>query len=104
MCLKNVIVKANYHFNYTSIGHGSYLISTNGYSWSHSIKEFNSAYKTFQFTVNDTVFMEYDPIAGKLRFRKNNGNDNSMVCYQGGLESASFTHIHHRLFFKQTIR
>ena len=49
------------------------MISTNGYSWSHSVKEFNSAFKTFQFTTNDTVYIEYDPIKNKLRFRKNNG-------------------------------
>jgi hypothetical protein len=29
--------------------------------------------KTFNFTTNDTVYIEYDPIALKLRFRKNNG-------------------------------
>jgi hypothetical protein len=34
--LKNKIVSANYNFHYTTLGHGSYLISTNGYSWSHS--------------------------------------------------------------------
>ena len=38
ICLKNMITKANYHFNYNNIGHGSYLISSNGYSWSHSVK------------------------------------------------------------------
>ena len=38
ICLKNIITKANYHFNYNNIGHGSYLISSNGYSWSHSVK------------------------------------------------------------------
>ena len=73
ICLKNSIKAANYHFNYTNIGHGSYLISTNGYSWSHSVKDFNSAFKTFQFTVNDTVYIEYDAKDGKLRFRKNMG-------------------------------
>lgn len=57
ICLRNVIKKANYHFNYTNTGHGSYLISSNGYSWSHSIKEFNSAFKTFQFSVNDTIYV-----------------------------------------------
>lgn len=36
--LHNVIKNANYHFNYTVLGHGSYLISSNGYSWSHSVK------------------------------------------------------------------
>lgn len=62
ICLKNAIVKANYHFNYNNIGHGSYLISSNGYSWSHSVKEFNSAFKTFQFNINDIVYLEYDPV------------------------------------------
>ena len=38
ICLKNHISKGNYHFNYSNIGHGSYLISTNGYAWSHSVK------------------------------------------------------------------
>lgn len=32
-------------------------------------------YKTFQFTINDVVYLEYDPKQGKLRFRKNNGPD-----------------------------
>lgn len=75
ICLKNSIQAANYHFNYTNIGHGSYLISTNGYSWSHSVKDFNSAFKTFQFTVNDTVYIEYDPKDGKLRFQKNTSTE-----------------------------
>lgn len=73
ICLKKKISTANYHFNYTNIGHGSYLISTNGYTWSHSVKEFNSAFKCFQFTINDTVYIEYDPQNLKLRFRKNQG-------------------------------
>lgn len=75
ICLRNQIKNANYFFNYTNIGHGSYLISSNGYSWSHSVKELNSASKTFQFTVNDIVYLEYDPKECKLRFRKNTGND-----------------------------
>ena len=36
--LRNLIKTANFNFNYTTLGHGSYLISTNGYSWSHSVK------------------------------------------------------------------
>ena len=75
ICLKNIIKNANYHFNYNNIGHGSYLVSSNGYSWSHSVKEFNSAAKTFHFTVNDIIYMEYDPMDKKLRFRKNKGNE-----------------------------
>ena len=71
MSLKKQIMTANYNFHYTILGHGSYLISTNGYSWSHSEKEFNSAFKCFTFAVGDTVFMEYNPFTKKLKFRKN---------------------------------
>ena len=73
--LRNIIKTANYNFNYTTLGHGSYLISTNGYSWSHSVKEFNSSFKCFTFAVGDIVYIEYDPLAGKLRFRKNESVD-----------------------------
>jgi hypothetical protein len=73
--MQGLIKAANFHFNYTVIGHGSYLISSNGYSWSHSVKEFNSAFKSFNFVVNDIVYIEYDPVALKLRFRKNESID-----------------------------
>lgn len=75
ICLQKQISKANFHFHYTNTGHGSYLISTNGYSWSHSVKEFNSAFKSFQFNVNDTVYVQYDPVEKKLRFKKNKSNE-----------------------------
>jgi hypothetical protein len=75
ICLKNMIKTANYHFNYSNIGHGSYLISTNGYTWSHSAKEFNSTSKCFNFTANDTVYIEYDPQNQTIKFRKNHSKD-----------------------------
>jgi hypothetical protein len=36
ICLKRLIEDSQFKFNYTKLGHGSYLISGNGYSWSHS--------------------------------------------------------------------
>lgn len=69
--LKNLIINAKYGFNYTSIGHGSYQISANGYSWSHSSKDFNSASKSFSFTTGDTIYIQYDPRDRKVRFFKN---------------------------------
>ena len=59
ICLKNSIVKAGYKFNYTVNYHGSYLISTNGYSWSHSQPEFNAATKSFSFHSGDVIKIEY---------------------------------------------
>lgn len=79
ICLKSQISKASYHFNYGNTGHGSYLISTNGYSWSHSVKEFNSAYKSFLFNVNDTIYIQYDPSNKKLSFKKNKTNEHFVL-------------------------
>jgi hypothetical protein len=34
--LRKVITNATYKFNYNAPGHGMYIISGNGYTWSHS--------------------------------------------------------------------
>lgn len=36
VCLKNTLDKKGYKFDYNDLGHGSYMISSNGYAWSHS--------------------------------------------------------------------
>jgi hypothetical protein len=59
ICLHDVIVSGNYKFNYTQNYHGSYLISTNGYSWSHSQTAFNSAQKSFSYAEGDTIKITY---------------------------------------------
>jgi hypothetical protein len=68
ICLKEAIVKAGYKFNYTMPFHGSYLVSANGYSWSHSQPESNSSCKSFTFGEGDTVFVEYDNKEKKVTF------------------------------------
>lgn len=73
ICLKKIISNANYFFNYSTVGHGSYMISNNGYSWSHSATDFNSAHKSFNYAQGDIVYIEYDRKNKKLRFRKNQG-------------------------------
>ncbi len=60
ICLKNLIVNSSYKFNYTQNYHGSYLISANGFSWSHSQTAFNSAQKSFNFVEGDVVIMTYN--------------------------------------------
>lgn len=70
--LKKAITDAKYAFNYSNIGHGSYLISANGYSWSHSVKEFNSASKSFSFATGDIIYFQYNIAEKKLVFYKNN--------------------------------
>ncbi len=51
----NLIKNGNFNFNYTNTGHGNYLISSNGYSWSSLKPEFNSKFEPFTFTTGDTI-------------------------------------------------
>ncbi len=56
VCIKDKIVGAGYKFTYENLGHGSYLISSNGYTWSSSKQANNSAYVgSFNFTTNDYI-------------------------------------------------
>ncbi|CAK60913.1 unnamed protein product (macronuclear) [Paramecium tetraurelia] len=70
VCHREVIVSANYKFNYTNIGHGSYLISNNAYSWSHLQKDLNSAHKSFDFGVGDIIVIEVDIPKKKITWQK----------------------------------
>lgn len=68
IALKSKMVQQNYKFEYSSLGHGSYLISSNGYTWSHSIQADNSSFKSFYFSTNDIVRIELDPNDWTLNF------------------------------------
>jgi len=49
-----------------------YLIGSDGFSNSHSHKEFNSVVIPFVFGQGDTIFIEYDFVLNKLKFIKSN--------------------------------
>ena len=56
VCIKDKIVGVGYKFTYENLGHGSYLISSNGYTWSSSKLANNSAYVgSFNYTTNDYI-------------------------------------------------
>ena len=42
-----------------NLGHGSYLISSNGYSWSHTEQANNIAVVSFKFKEGDLIQLEY---------------------------------------------
>ena len=48
------------------------MISSGGYCYSHSEKEFNHVFKSFKFGEGDVIYIEYDSIESKLKFSKNN--------------------------------
>lgn len=68
ICLKELIVTAGFKFNYTLPFHGSYLISANGYSWSHSRPEYNAAYKSFIYHEGDIIEVSYCALEDKVTF------------------------------------
>ena len=45
MCHKNIVVGKNYGFNFSAVGHGGYMISANGGSWSNTKFEANNCVK-----------------------------------------------------------
>ncbi len=57
----------------SNLGHGSYLISSNGYSWSHTEQSNNIAVVTFKFKEGDLIQLEYEKT--KLIFSNKNSND-----------------------------
>jgi hypothetical protein len=45
MCHKNIVASKSYGFNFSSIGHGAYMVSANGGSWNHTKAEQNNSVK-----------------------------------------------------------
>ena len=52
MCHKNLVKSKNFGFNFSSIGHGAYLVSANGGSWSNIKAEQNNSIKVPIFGVS----------------------------------------------------
>lgn len=74
ICLKSIAKENNFSgaiIDWRQPGYGYYLIGSDGWCDSHSSKEFNRVNKSFLFGVGDMIFVEYDPIGCRLRFRKN---------------------------------
>ena len=70
IALKNKMTEKQFKFDCNNLGHGSYLVSSNGYSWSSTKKEDNVAFKNFHFENNDTIYIEFDPQAQNITFFK----------------------------------
>lgn len=60
VCLKQKIIQNGFKFKYDTLGHGSYLISSNGYSWSSIQSTSNSTYHGFNYAAGDYVIVEFE--------------------------------------------
>jgi hypothetical protein len=49
VCHKNVVQAKNFSFSFNVLGHGAYMISSNGGSWSDTKSEANNSVKVFIF-------------------------------------------------------
>jgi hypothetical protein len=49
MCHKNLVATKNYGFNFSAIGHGAYMVSANGGSWSNIRADQNNSIKVIIF-------------------------------------------------------
>ena len=72
LCHKNLIVSKGYNFTFSQLGHGSYMISSNGGTWSNhqASSSSNNVVKAFKFAKGDTVACRFDPVQKKVDFFK----------------------------------
>ena len=52
MCHKNTVVSKGYGFNFSSMGHGGYMVSANGGTWSNTSAEHNNKVKVFYLIIS----------------------------------------------------
>ena len=64
-------VEGTYQIVTDGIGHGSYHMSYDGYSWSDHDSAANSHYCSWSFSQGDVVRVEVNPKQKKIKFSKN---------------------------------
>ena len=57
LCIRKMIIDFGYKFNSGIIGHGSYMISFNGYTWSHHESLNNAKCQSYNFSTGDIIIM-----------------------------------------------
>lgn len=72
MCHKKIVTSKNFGFNFGGVGHGGYLVSANGGSWSNIKAEFNNSIKSFKFVKGDIITVTVNLETNKIGFSKKN--------------------------------
>lgn len=70
VCYKGIVSNNGYQFNYSTLGHGAFLISCNAGSWSSINSSKNNVVNAFNYYANDTIIVSYDPDDSKVVFKK----------------------------------
>ena len=75
------MVQNSFNFNYSSLGHGAYMISCNGGSWSSIDSENNNVVTAFHFYKHDTVVVEFDPVHMVVKFTKKDTSETYSISF-----------------------
>ena len=70
-CHRKLVESKGFSFSFGSIGHGAYMMSSNGGSWSHTKIEYNNTVKALKFAKGDIVHANIDHLSEKIIFTKN---------------------------------
>lgn len=70
ICKKSIILQHNFGFKFNKLGHGAYLVASNGGIWSTSNNSKNNLIKSFKFTANDVIIVNYEKEKNSVTFSK----------------------------------
>ena len=74
MCHRNIVASNDYRFNYSSPGHGAYLVSSNGGVWSNTRGEHNNKVSTYNIYSDDVIHVKVDMSSKTITFTRNNSS------------------------------
>ena len=80
-CHQKVVASKGYSFSFGTIGHGAYMVSANGGSWSHSKAEYNNTVKAIKFGKGDVVHASVDREGGNIVFSKNSSSEKYVLPF-----------------------
>ncbi|CAD8159903.1 unnamed protein product [Paramecium octaurelia] len=69
-CHLSVVQSKQFGFAFQSLGHGGYLVSSNGGAWSSTTANQNNVVKCFKFGKGDLIVITYDPKNDTMTFTK----------------------------------
>ena len=75
MCHRDIVVSKDYRFNYSSTGHGAYMVSSNRGVWSNTRSEHNNKVSAFSFCTDDVVHVKVDLSSKTVKFILNEEED-----------------------------
>jgi hypothetical protein len=80
MCHSKIVANKNYGFNFSTIGHGAYMVSSNGGIWSHTKAEHNNHVKSFKFVKGDIIQVTANFAEKMVTFQK--GVENYQIPFE----------------------